>query len=185
MKIIKRTDQANLVVFAGPNITLEGQVVTGNGWSYIAPNSWIMVIEDAVLPEGYLASGWTYTAGVWTINATGANGVFPGKRRVKIEALEDASYGANYANITYNLIEWATDEISRDLLAQVLSAGSVPLNMYWRDAAKAPRNVTYAQLQGLAYAILERALAIDTNLVTKTAAVNAANTVAAINAVTW
>lgn len=185
MKIIKRTDAGNLVVFAGPNLTLNGRVVTGNGWSYTAPVNWVMVLEEATLPDGYVASGWTYTDGVWTINATGAAEAFPGRRKAKLTALTASATAANYADVTYNSITWKTDQISRDLLAQVLSVGSVPEGMYWRDAAGVAQTVTYEDMQGIAFAILERGLQIDTNLINKTIEVNSANTVAAINAVTW
>jgi hypothetical protein len=57
MRIIKRTDRSNLVVFAGENLTLVGQVVTGNGWTYTAPVNAVMVLEEAVLPEGYVSGG--------------------------------------------------------------------------------------------------------------------------------
>lgn len=184
MRIIKRTSD-NVVIFAGKNLALDGQLISGAGWSYTAPPSWSLVLEEAVLPDGYVPSGWSYVDGVWTINEIGAAEIFPGKRKNKIESLTQSAILANYTDITHAGQTWKTDKESRDLLAQVLSVGSVPEGMYWRDAASTPHDVTYADLQALAYAILERGLLIDQNLITKTAAVNAATTAAAIDAVTW
>lgn len=185
MKIVKRTDRSDLVVFAGDKLTLVGQVVTGNGWSYTAPVNWVMVLEDAVLPEGYVSGGWTYTAGVWAINATGSSAFLPGLRKLQIERLTAASLAAEYEDITYDAIVWAADDSSRYLLTQALAVGSVPVGMYWRDAAGTPRAVTYAYLQGLALKMAERALAIDTQLTSKMATVEAASTAAAIRSVVW
>ena len=185
MKIIKRTDRSDLVVFAGPNLTLNGQVVTGNGWTYTAPVNWAMVLEEAVLPEGYVSGGWTYTNGVWAINATGSAAFLPGLRRAKIESLTASSLAAEYEDITYDALVWAADDSARYLLTQALAVGSVPVGMYWRDADGVPHDVTYAYLQGLALKMAERALAIDEQLTSKMAIVEAASTAAAIRAVVW
>ncbi len=185
MKIIKRTDAGDLVVFAGPNLALNGQVVSGNGWAYTAPGSWVMVLEEATLPDGYLAGGWTYTGGVWTINATGAAGAFPGRKQAKIASLTASALEAEYEDVTYDAIVWEADESTRYLLTQTLAVGSVPVGMYWRDAEGTPHDVTYPYLQGLALVIAEQALAVDIQLTDKMAEVEAANTIAAINAVTW
>lgn len=185
MKIIKRAEANNLVVFSGSSLELRGRVVAGLGWSFTAPSEWVMILEEAELPEGFVNGGWTYTDGVWAINAAGRAGVFPGKRKVKLEVLVDAAEGANYAPITYNGIDWPTDEITRDSLAQILSIGRVPDGMYWRDVNGAKQTVTYLDLQNIAFAIAERSLAIDIKLDTKKAELIAANTFVAINAVTW
>lgn len=185
MKIIKRTNLGDLVLYAGKNLTLTGQLIAGAGWSYLAPPSWELVLEEAVLPDGYYPSGWTYTGGVWTINATGSTEVLPGKKANKIESLTASATEANYADITQDSIVWKADLESRRLLAEVLSVGSVPVTMYWRDTNGVSHDRTYAQLQAIGYAILERGLTIDTTLTSKVAEVNAALTTAAIEAITW
>lgn len=185
MRIIKRTDLGDLVIYAGKNLALDGQLVSGSGWSYLAPGHWVMVLEEAILPDGYFPSGWTYTDGVWTMNETGAAEVLPGKKKNKIESLTLSATEANYANITQDSKVWAADLEARRLLAEVLSVGSVPLTMYWRDVDGVSHDRDYAQLQAIGYAILERSLTIDTTLTNKVAAVNAALTVAAIEAITW
>jgi len=185
LKIIKRTDQSNLVVFAGVNLTLVGQVVTGNGWTYTAPVNWVMVLEEAILPEGYVSGGWTYTNGVWAINATGSAAFLPGLRKAKIESLTAASLEAEYEDISYDSLMWASDDSARYLLTQALAVGSVPVGMYWRDVEGVPHDVTYSYLQGLALKMAERALAIDEQLTSKMALVEAATTAAAIRAIVW
>lgn len=185
MRIIKRTDSGNVVVYAGKNLALNGQVVTGTGWTYTAPAHWVMVLEEAILPDGYVSNGWTYTDGVWTMNEVGATEILPGKKRNKIESLTASATEADYADITQDSIVWKADLESRRLLAEVLSVGSVPVTMYWRDTDGVTHDRTYAQLQAIGYAILERGLTIDTTLTSKVAEVNAATTTAAIEAVTW
>lgn len=185
MKIIKRTDAGNVVVYAGKNLALNGQVITGLNWTYTAPAQWEMVLEEAILPDGYVAGGWTYTEGVWTINEIGAAEVLPGKKKNKIESLTASATEANYADITQDSIVWKADEEARGLLAEVLSVGSVPLTMYWRDTDGVAHDRDYAQLQAIGYAILDRGLTIDTSLTSKVVEVNAATTTAAIEAITW
>lgn len=185
MRIIKRTDAGDVVVYAGKNLALNGQVVTGTGWTYTAPGHWVMVLEEAILPDGYVSNGWSYTDGVWTINETGSAEVLPGKKANKIASLTASATEANYADITQDSIVWKADEAARGLLAEVLSVGSVPLTMYWRDTDGVSHERDYSQLQALGYAILERGLTIDTSLTSKVATVTAATTVAAIEAVTW
>ena len=185
MRIVKRVEAGNLVVFSGPILELRGQVVRGFGWSYTAPNDWVLVLEEAELPEGFVNGGWTYTNGTWAINAAGRAGVFPGKRKVQSLVMFQAAKEANYAPITYNGVDWPTDEVTRDALAQILSIGRVPNGMYWRDINGAKQAVTYLDLQNIAFAIVERALAIDIKLDSKKAEIATANNIAAINAVTW
>ena len=57
--------------------------------------------------------------------------------------------------------------------------------MYWRDAAGTEHAMTFAQLEALGRAILERGLTADANLKTKRAAVEAAGTVEDVDAVVW
>lgn len=185
MRIIKRTDAGNLVIFAGPSLVLNGQIITGNGWTYTAPKDWVLVLEEADLPEGFVPGGWTYTNGTWAINATGRAEAFPGRRKAKLIALVDAAESANYEPVTYNNINWPTDEETRDALAQVLSIGRVPDGMYWRDVNGVKQTVTYVDLQNIAFAIAERALAIDIKFENKKTELTAANNIAAMNAVTW
>lgn len=107
---------------------------------------------------------------------------------LRISKREDmaVSYAAAAtADIEFNTFSWKTDQASVALLAQVISVGSVPPSMYWRDASGTPRTMTFADLQALGYAILARNLAADNNHQTKLALIANATTVSDINLITW
>lgn len=104
---------------------------------------------------------------------------------VKLTELQAAYNAANYANIDHDSKTWRADVQSQQLLAAVLSVGSVPEGMYWRDVTETQNAMTFSDLQALASAILTRGLTLDSNLDTKKAAVAAATTIAEVDAVTW
>lgn len=106
-------------------------------------------------------------------------------KTAKLEELKAAYDAANYADIDYNSKTWHADQGTQQLLAAVLSVGSVPQGMYWRDVAETQNAMTFADLQALAAAILTRGLSLDLNLTTKKAAVDAATSIAEVDAITW
>lgn len=106
-------------------------------------------------------------------------------RAQKIAELRAGYVYSVYSPIDYAGKTWDADSDSRTLLGQVLAIGSVPEGMYWRDASGVPQPMSYSDLQGLGAAILARGLAVDENLMTKTALVNAATTAAEIDSVIW
>jgi len=75
---------------------------------------------------------------------------------------------------------------ARDMLSEVISAGSSAWTLgKWLDTNNVAQTFTFADLQGLA-AAMEAAITIDwTDLVSKIAEVNAATTVAEVQAVTF
>ena len=185
MKIIKALSDGT-VLFAGTNLFLDQNGCGGIGWRSRVVDTSIATIEPVnSLPAGFIPGGWIYVDGVWTSNSLGADLITDDNRTKKLAGLQSAATAAVYADITHAGQTWRADKESRDLLADVLSAGSVPAEMYWRDAAGTPHAMTYADLQALARAILDRGLLIDANLITKSAAANAATTAAEIDAVAW
>lgn len=106
-------------------------------------------------------------------------------KTAKLAELQAAYEAANYADIEHASKTWKADRDSQQLLATVLSVGSVPPGMYWRDVTETQNPMTYSDLQALAAAILERGLLLDSNLDTKKAAVEAATTIGEVNAITW
>lgn len=106
-------------------------------------------------------------------------------REIKRLTLRASYESAITQPIEHNAITWAAGKDDQSLLATVLSVGSVPPEMYWRDIDRAPHAMTYADLQALAGAILSRALLADSNLMTKLQSVDAAETIEAINAIEW
>jgi len=103
----------------------------------------------------------------------------------KIAEMKAAYVAANYADVDYDGKTWKADIESQQLLSSVLSVGSVPVGMYWRDVTETQNPMTYADLQALASAILARGLTLDSNLDTKKASVAAATTQAEVDAITW
>lgn len=185
MKIIKRTSD-NVVLFAGNDLVLDENGVHGNGWTCrVIDAASVQLVNVADIPEQFMGGGWAYEDGTWTPNAIADQAILPGKKAAKIEELKAGYVSEVYSPISHAGFTWGTDPDSRNLLGQVLAVGSVPEGMYWRDVTSTPRPMTYADLQALAYAILERGLAADENLMTKTTTVNAATTAAEIDAVSW
>ena len=106
-------------------------------------------------------------------------------KEAKEQELKMAYETAVTAPITHNSIVWAAGRDDQSLLVSCLVAGSVPPGMYWRDLNKTPHAMTYTDLQALAGAMIARGFAADENLQDKIAAVTAASTVAAVNAIVW
>lgn len=185
MKIIKRQSD-NVVIFAGDDLVLDQDGCSGTGWQSrnIDPNELTLETVESI-PDQFVGGGWSHNDGVWTSNAIADQIILPAKRAEKIAQFTAQATAENLANIEYLGHTWRADAASQGLLAQVLAIGSVPEGMYWRDASGAPQPMTYADLQGLGAAILARGLAADNNLMTKTAAVNAATTAEDIDAIVW
>lgn len=185
MRIIKRQSD-NTVVFAGEDLVLDEDGCRGDGWQFrnVDPNGLLLENADS-LPERFVAGGWAYADGIWTSNQIADQVILPAVRAEKMAQFTAQATAANFANIDYMGYAFRADQASQALLAQVLSIGSVPDGMYWRDSSGVPRAMTYANLQGLGAAILARGLAADNSLMIKTAALNAATTAAEIDAITW
>uniref|UniRef100_UPI00261B4F25 DUF4376 domain-containing protein n=1 Tax=uncultured Paraglaciecola sp. TaxID=1765024 RepID=UPI00261B4F25 len=103
----------------------------------------------------------------------------------KILELQAAYAAEIYANIDYDSKTWVADELAQEILAKVLSPGSVPLTQHWRDATETNYTVTHIYLQGLALAILTRNAPAEANLNSKVTLVNSATTEEAVNAITY
>lgn len=185
MRIIKRQSD-NVVIFAGEDLALDQDGCSGAGWQFrnMDPDELTLETVDSI-PSQFVGGGWSYIDGVWTSNAIADQVILPAKRAEKIAQFTALATAANFAAIDYLGHAWRADSASQTLLAQVLAIGSVPEGMYWRDASDTPHAMTYADLQGLGAAILSRGLAADSNLMIKTAAVNAATTAEEIDAVIW
>lgn len=185
MQIIKYL-ATNVVIFAGNALAISGGACIGTGWTFNKLDVTLLTVETVdSIPDGFVGGGWTYVDGTWTVNAIGEQALLPVKRNEKIEQFSALAAAENYADIDYLTWTWRADAQSRALLAQVLAVGSVPVDMYWRDSSDVSHAMTYSDLQGLGLAILTRGLAIDQNLTSKTAAINAATSVAEVEAITW
>lgn len=88
-------------------------------------------------------------------------------------------------NVQYMDTAFQADDASQTVLIKVLVAGSVPEGFFWLDANNVQVPMSYAQLQGLASAILVRGQAAFTKLQQLKDQVRAAATVADAQAVVW
>lgn len=185
MKIIK-CQSNNVVIFAGNNLVIENNACRGDGWTFDKIDVTLLAVETVdSIPAGFVGGGWTYLDGIWTANEIGEQALLPAKRAEKIAELQAIGLALVYSDITHAGQTWKTDPESRSLLSEILSMGSVPEDMYWRDTADVEHPMTYADLQALARAIFDRGFAADKNLKTKKAAIAAATTAAQIDLITW
>ena len=77
-------------------------------------------------------------------------------KTAKLAELKSAFDAENYADIDHDNKTWRADKESQQLLSDVLAPGSVPVGMYWRDAAETQHAMTFASLQALGRAMLDR-----------------------------
>ena len=110
---------------------------------------------------------------------------FEAAKEAKLAEMKVAYETATYADIEHAGKTWKADRDSQQLLAAVLSVGSVPEGMYWRDTTETQNPMSFSDLQALAGAILVRGLLVDSNLAAKKAAVEAATTIEEIDAIVW
>jgi hypothetical protein len=102
-------------------------------------------------------------------------------------ALMDSSYrSAIQQPVAYMNTTFQADASSQDVLTKCLVAGSVPAGFYWLDANNAQVIMTFAQLQGLAGAMLVQGNAAFAHLQAKKSAIKAVTTtVADVQAIVW
>ena len=103
----------------------------------------------------------------------------------QIVTLTAAYNAAIQSPIAYMATTFQADEASQSVLTKVLVAGAVPTEFAWLDANNMPVNMTYAQLQGLAVAMLAQGQAAFVKLQTLKSQVRAATTVTKAQAVVW
>jgi hypothetical protein len=104
----------------------------------------------------------------------------------QIAAIESAYQAAIQQPVAYMNTTFQADKDSQDVLTKCLVAGSVPSGFYWLDENNAQVVMTFAQLQGLASAILVQGQAAFAHLQAKKSAVKAVTTtVADVQAIVW
>lgn len=190
MKIIK-DNITNVVLFVGEDLTLDGHA-RGDAWEakrVLEINTTLETVSN--VPDHFVQGEWAYDSG-WTRTAEGiaaqaardAQALAEAKQAKELEM--SAGYSADvYADIEYNTFTFSGDKESQNLLVAVLSAGSVPPSMYWRDISGASHSMTFSDLQGLSAAILTRGLVADTHFQTKLAEIQAATTQTELDLITW
>lgn len=108
------------------------------------------------------------------------------------QANQIATLTASYSSViqlpvAYMSTTFQADTDSQNTLNKVLVAlnGAVPSGFYWVDASNNQVAMTFAQLQGLAAAMMAQGWTAFTRLQTLKAQVKSATTVSAVQAVLW
>lgn len=101
-------------------------------------------------------------------------------------ALLAAAYSAAIQQpVAYLDTSFQADEASQIVLTKVLVVGAVPDGFFWLDASNAPVTMTFAQLQGLAAAMLAQGQAAFAKLQKLKSEVREASSIDAVAAVVW
>lgn len=103
----------------------------------------------------------------------------------QISRIESAYQNAIQQPVAYLGTTFQADSGSQDVLAKVLVAGSVPTGMFWLDSNNTPVAVTFAQLQGLAGAMLMQGQAAFAKKTGLKAQIRSATSVADAQAIAW
>jgi len=139
----------------------------------------------ACLPN--TAVGDTYSVGTFSKPAITLAQLLSDAQTVRISFIEQQYETLEHADIAYMATNFQADDVSRKLIAEVLAAqsGVAPLDFAWYDKNNSPIAMTNTQFQGLANAIYLRNRPLYINKQAKKAAIRAATTVAAVQAVVW
>lgn len=105
----------------------------------------------------------------------------------QVDVLTSAYYHAIQQPVSYLSTTFQADAASQDRLNKALVAlnGQALAGFYWVDVNNTQVPMTYAQLQGMAAAMMEQGWAAFQRLQEKKAAVRAATTLEAVQAVAW
>jgi hypothetical protein len=87
--------------------------------------------------------------------------------------------------VAYMSTTFQADTASQQVLTASIAAGAVPTGFAWLDANNVAVPMTYAELQGLAGAMLARGYAAFQNLQTKKASAASATSVIAVQAIVF
>ena len=126
-------------------------------------------------------------AGVWGDYVPSANELLAQAKTAKLVELKTAYEADVNADIAYMNTTFQADQKSQDMITKVLAAsgGKLPAGFFWLDALNNHVPMTFADLQGLANAILLRGQQLFAKYQQLKAQVNAATTPDEVNAITW
>ena len=135
--------------------------------------------------------GWSYSSGVFSAPA--------GPSLAQAQATQIATIESGYQNSIIQPIPFTTaggvtktfqtDTNSQSVLMQALTgynlAGSVPSGFFWLAADNTQVPFTLADLKGLAEAMLGQGFVAFSHKATQKAAIRAATTISAVQAIAW
>lgn len=103
----------------------------------------------------------------------------------QIGKLEAAYTASRQTPVAYMSTTFQADDTSQLALTRALAAGAVPAGFFWLDSTNAEIAMDFAQLQGLAAAMLAQGQAAFAKLQQLKSAVRAASSIDAVAAVVW
>ncbi len=156
--------------------------VTGQEWHFddgvdvsALPNV-PKTLSTTIIPRPSGAHEWSN--GGWVPNLIKA-------QSAKLAELSAAYDATIQQPVAYMGTTFQADEASQSMLTKRLAPGSVPVGFFWLDANNAQILMTYAQLQGLAAAMLVQGQAAFTRLQSLKVQVRSATTLDGVAVVTW
>ena len=155
---------------------------TGELINIETPADWMKTTD--IQPPAFNAytSGCFFRNGAWEI--VQGDQITPAIER-QIGILTAAYYAAMQAPVEYMGTTFQASVGSQSQITNSIAAGSVPAGFYWLDANNVQVLMTFAQLQGLAAAILAQGQSAFAHLQAQKAAVRAAQSVVAIQSIVW
>lgn len=149
-----------------------------------SPAAWMGTTTIAPPAFNPAVEGCFWKNGVWAI-VSALPQILVDAQAVQIATLAVSYNAAIQLPVAYMGTTFQADSPSQDVLTKCLVAGSVPSGFFWLDANNAQISMTYAQLQGLASAMLAQGQVAFAKLQGLKTQVKAATTVAAAQSVVW
>lgn len=185
MKIIRRKSD-NVVLFKGADLVLDAQGVHSSKWrARNISNTDHELLNVPSIPDGFVGGGWTYDGTTWTPTAQRTTEILSNVKKQKKIELNAAHDALIYSDILHSTKTYTATPERQALLAQILSIGSVPAGMYWRDKDGNSTTMTFADLQAFGSAILSRSLTADIELQHKLLQVDSATTTAEVESISF
>jgi Domain of unknown function (DUF4376) len=133
-------------------------------------------LTSTILPRSSFSHDWI--DGAWVEN-------LPTAQAAQMASLKAAYLVAIHVPVAYMGTTFQADDVSQALLTNALAAGSVPAEFAWLDINNTPVLMNYAQLQGLAGAMLVQTQSAFAKFQELKAKVRTAVTTDEILAVVW
>jgi hypothetical protein len=148
------------------------------------PAAWMRKAGVSAPAYNKTTEGCFWKNGAWLV-VSAAPAILESAQLTQNSALDQAYNAAIQLPVAYMATSFQADSASQDVLTKSLAPGSVPTGFAWLDANNVAVPMTFAQLQGLAAAMLARGWAAFQNLQTRKIAVRDATTVAQVQAIIW
>jgi hypothetical protein len=155
-------------------LSSDGDVPSGN----------YLEVTDATTMAQTINDGWAVVNG--SLVPPTSEQLITTAQAIQIAAIEADYQVAIQHPVEYMDTTFQADKDSQDVLTKCLVAGSVPTGFYWLDANNVQVIMTFAQLQGLAGAMLVQGQTAFAHLQAKKSAIKAVTTtVVDVQSIVW